>query len=237
MVGVWNGAGRTEWTNIAKETWQILLVVQWNSLVVQGSPGQFPTPPPRPLAGWTQVPGTCGFDSWECFWEHCGNLRFMPCKEIGFHEKFLGIFLSAVWSQVNKFWFPGTFCNVPRSFFKNSQERFLGSFFHVPRWPYSRRTVHGTCLSKKYELAIMNEYGVWKSSAMVCHWWWSFQTMKDQAPTLLKKIRNKATMPMHWYSCKRIRHRMGTGVERLKEIDAANLNFIACFFLCVFFFP
>ena len=48
--------------------------------------------------------------------------------------------------------------------------------------------------------------------------------MKDQAPTLLKKIRNKETMPMHWYSCKRIHHRMGTGVERLKEIDAANLK-------------
>ena len=48
-------------------------------------------PPPWPLAGWTQVPGTCGFDSWECSWEHCGNLRFMPCKKIGFHEKFLGI--------------------------------------------------------------------------------------------------------------------------------------------------
>ena len=59
--------------------------------------------------------------------------------------------------------------------------------------------------------------------------------MKDQAPTLLKKIRNKETMPTHWYSCKRIRHRMGTGVERLKEIDAANLKFIACFFVVHFF--
>ena len=60
--------------------------------------------------------------------------------------------------------------------------------------------------------------------------------MKDQAPTLLKQIRNKETMPTHWYSCKRIRHRMGTGVERLKEIDAANLKFITCF-LCAFLFP
>ena len=66
---------------------------------------------------------------------------------------------------------------------------------------------------------------------------WSFQKLKDQATTLLKKIRNKETMPTHWYSCKRIRHRMGTGVERLKEMDAANLEFITCFFLCAFFFP
>ena len=43
-------------------------------------------------------------------------------------------------------------------------------------------------------------------------------------------------MPTHWYSCKCIRHRMGTGVERLKEIDAANLKFITCFFVR-FFFP
>ena len=34
-------------------------------------------------------------------------------------------------------------------------------------------------------------------------------------------------MPTHWYACKRIRHRMGTRVERLKDIDAANLKFIA----------
>ena len=61
--------------------------------------------------------------------------------------------------------------------------------------------------------------------------------MKDQAPTLLKKIRNKETMPTHWYSCKRIRHRMGTGVERLKEIDAANLKFITCFFCALFSCP
>ena len=48
----------------------------------------------------------------------------------------------------------------------------------------------------------------------------------------------QGAMPTHWYSCKRIRHRMGTGVERLKEIDAANLKFIICFFfLRAFFFP
>ena len=61
--------------------------------------------------------------------------------------------------------------------------------------------------------------------------------MKDQAPTLLKKIRNKETMPTHWYSCKRIHHRMGTGVKRLKEIDAANPEFITCFFCVLFSFP
>ena len=70
------------------------------------------------------------------------------------------LFLSAVWSQVNKFWFPGTFCNVPRNFFQKFPGTVPGIFFHVPRWPYSSRTVHGTCLSKKYELEIMNEYGV-----------------------------------------------------------------------------
>ena len=32
-------------------------------------------------------------------------------------------------------------------------------FCHVPRWPYSSRTADGTCLSKKYELEIMNECG------------------------------------------------------------------------------
>ena len=108
--------------------WQILLVVQWIPLIVQWSPGQFPSPP-WPLAGWTQVPGTCGFDSWECSWEHCGNLRFMPMKSSW------ELFLSAVWSQVNKFWFPGTFCNVPRNLFKNSQERFLGIIFMFPGGP------------------------------------------------------------------------------------------------------
>ena len=81
-------------------------------------------------------------------------------KKLGSMKSSWELFLSAVWSQVNKFWFPGTFCNVPRNFFKNSQERFLGIVFHVPRWPYSSRTVDGTCLSKKYELEIMNEYGV-----------------------------------------------------------------------------
>ena len=38
----------------------------------------------------------------------------------------------------------------------------------------------------------------------------------------------------HWYSCKRIRHRMGTGVERLTEIDAANPKFITCSFVRFF---
>ena len=49
-----------------------------------------------------------------------------------------------------------------------------------------------------------------------------------------QKIRNKETMPTHCYFWKCIRHRMGTGVERLKAIDAANLKCIACFF-CAFF--
>ena len=54
-------------------------------------------------------------------------------------------FLSAVWNYLNKFLFPGTFCNVPRDLFKNSQERFPGIFSHVPRWRYSSRNVDGTC--------------------------------------------------------------------------------------------
>ena len=37
-------------------------------------------------------------------------------------------------------------------------------------------------------------------------------------------------MPTHWYACKSIHHRMGTRVETLKEIHAANLKFITCFF-------
>ena len=48
-----------------------------------------------------------------------------------------------------------------------------------------------------------------------------------------KKNGNNETMPMHWHACKCIRHRMGAGVERLKEIDAANLKCITSF-LCVF---
>ena len=61
--------------------------------------------------------------------------------------------------------------------------------------------------------------------------------MKDPATTLLRKIRDKETMPTHWYSCKCIRHRMGTGVERLQQIDAANLKCITFFFSYAFFFP
>ena len=53
-------------------------------------------------------------------------------KKMGSMNSSWELFLSAVWSQVNKFWFPGTFCNVPRNFFKNSQERFLGFFFMFP---------------------------------------------------------------------------------------------------------
>ena len=45
-------------------------------------------------------------------------------------------------------------------------------------------------------------------------------------------------MPTHWYSCKCIRHRMGTGIERLQEIDAAKSEFYYLFFLCALFsFP
>ena len=82
-----------------------------------------PPPPPLTPAGWTQVPGTCGFDSWECSWEHCGNLRFMPYKQIGFHEKFLGICSFRLFgamkinfgSQELFAMFPGTCSKIPRN--------------------------------------------------------------------------------------------------------------------------
>ena len=72
-------------------------------------------PPPRHLAGWTQVPGTCGFNSWECSWERRGNLRFMPCKKIGFHGKFLGIVPFCCLEPCKQIYFP-------RSFLQCSQE-------------------------------------------------------------------------------------------------------------------
>ena len=73
-------------------------------------------PPLLPPAGWTQTPGACGFDAWECSWEHHGNLRFMPCKKTtGSMKSSWELFLLAVWSHVNKFCsqefiakFPGT---------------------------------------------------------------------------------------------------------------------------------
>ena len=118
VVGVWDWASQTEWASIATETWQILLVVQWTPLVVQRSPGQFPTPFPWPLAGWTRIPGTCGFDSWEYSWEHCGNLRFMPCKKIGLHEKFPSIVPFGCSEPCENI-----FQNfVPRTFLLSSQE-------------------------------------------------------------------------------------------------------------------
>ena len=69
------------------------------------------------------------------------------------------LFLSAVWSHVNKFWFPGTFCNVPRNFFKNSQERIRGIFFMFPGGPIQAGLWMGL-VCRKNELEIMNEYGV-----------------------------------------------------------------------------
>ena len=85
----------------------------------------------------------------------------MPCKKIGFHEKFLGIVPFGCLEPCKPIF-------VPRNFLQCSQElvqKFPGTvsweyFFHVSRWPYSSRTVDGTGLSKKYELEIMNEYGV-----------------------------------------------------------------------------
>ena len=51
-----------------------LLGVHWAPFNPPPRP-QYPTPPPPAPRGWTQVPGTCGFNSWKCFQEHCGNLR------------------------------------------------------------------------------------------------------------------------------------------------------------------
>ena len=51
----------------------------------------------------------------------------------------------------------------------------------------------------------------------------------------IQKIKNKETTPTHWHAWKCIRHMIGTGVERLKEIDAADLKLITC--LCLRVFP
>ena len=114
-------------------------------------PPQFPTPPDPWQAGHksqklaVSIPGNV-----------LGNIAetcvLCHVKKSGSMKSSWEFFLSAVWSHVNRFWFSRNFCNVPRNLFKISQERFLGMFFHVPRWPYSSRTVDGTCLSKTMSL-------------------------------------------------------------------------------------
>ena len=123
----------------------------------KGSPGSFQPPPVAPgrldtsqeLA--VSIPGNVlGNIAETCVLCHVKNRVPGNCSFL---------FFSAVWSHVNKFWFPGTFCYVPRNLFKNSQERFLGSFFRVPRWPIQA----GPCMGlvcRKNEFEIMNEYGV-----------------------------------------------------------------------------
>ena len=111
----------------------------------KGPPGSFQPPPPWPLAGWTQDPGTCGFNSWECSWEHCGNLRFMPCKKSGSMKSSWELFLSAVWSHLNQFLFPGTFCNVPRNLFKIPRNGSWECFFMCPGGGIQAGTMDGTC--------------------------------------------------------------------------------------------
>ena len=53
----------------------------------------------------------------------------LPCKKSGSMENSWELFFSAVWRHVNKIYFPGIFCNVPRKLFKNSQERFQVAVF------------------------------------------------------------------------------------------------------------
>ena len=114
----------------------------------RGPPGSFQLPPPDPWqAGHmsqelvVSIPGNV-----------LGNIAetrvLCHVKKLGSMKSSWELFLSAVWSQVNNFGSQELFAMF-QELFQKFPGTVPGNFFHVPRWPYSNRTVHGTCLSKK----------------------------------------------------------------------------------------
>ena len=190
-------------------------------------PGQFPTPFFGPWQARRKsqklavsIPGNIA--------ETC---VLCHVKKLGAMKSSWELFLSAVWSHVNKFWFPATFCSVPKNLFKNSQERFLGIFFMCPGGGIQAGTWMGLVsredlsLKSWMSMGFENPQQIFATDDVHSRRWKIRQQVDPRKSETGKPCQRVGTLG------KRIRHRMGTRVERPKKIDTANLKFTTCFFV------